>query len=291
MIVAYEVECGFCHEIVSLPDDALGRGFPCPACGGMLALVSPVPLVPAEMPLSDFPTLSRDRWRPPGVKPARRVELLDPSWRGACRGLLIARGAVECAIPLLVLIASVDLVLLPFVRPNPLMLDSLAFQVVSALLLLPLVGHAIGQLKCARVTAFRGSHNARRSLELLAVTALVPVGLSFVGPAALVVFALLLLAAFGLWLKYLDRLARRIDDDDHSLAGDIRAFRYRFLTYLGLSLGLIAGAFLAALAGNWTVLWVCRAAVGALGLLFLLDYATLLLTVVRAVARRAPVVP
>src|SRR4051794_1217353 len=96
--MTYQIECGYCREVVTLPGDAIGRCTPCPACGGMLAVVSPVPTVPLAVPPEpDFPTLAPVRpWTVganlnPGPLPAE--------WLAVRRGLLVARAAALLAMP------------------------------------------------------------------------------------------------------------------------------------------------------------------------------------------------
>ena len=209
-----------------------------------------------------------------------------------CRGLLNARIAVLCALPLLVFLLSADLLLSPLVRPKPFADAWGVFQLLPALflILIPVAAHALGQISCARVAPFPGSHAARRSLELQAGAFFVLVGFSFIGPA-LIVLVVLLLVGVARWLTFLDRLARNIDEDDHALVAAVRSARGRYWTGLGMLFGLFVGTVLATVANNWHSHWLCRAGASVLALVLLVDYTVLLQKLAQAIARRAPASP
>jgi hypothetical protein len=288
--MTYQIECGHCREMISLPEDAMGRSVPCPACGGMLAVVSPVPTIPAvPAPAElDFPSLKRDTQLLADAKPDVRARYLNPPWPTVRRGLFLSLYALHVAMILYVALLVGKLVL---VRLDP---PGVVGRVVERAVLLlviaqvvPILFHAAGQWCCAHAPRSHGSRLVGASVALQVCSALALMGYPLVGVYAVAGSVLLMLAAYGVWLTFLSRVARNLRDP--LLAR--RAWSYASLFWSGLAMAaaLAAGAFLGTLAGGSLVVWLCHAAAGAIGLVLLTAYRSLLNTALRGVARYAPV--
>ena len=286
--MTYQIECGHCREMITVPEDAIGRSVPCPACGGMLAVVSPVPTIPVEPEPFDFPALAREQQPLADVKPDARAAHLNPPWPTVRRGLFLSMYAIHVAVVLFVLLLFAELVLArlaPQEETGALVRRAVLVLVIAQLV--PILFHAVGQLFCVLAPRSHGSRLVRASVALQVCSALALTGYPLVGAYAVAASVLILLASYGLWLMFLSRMARNLRDP--LLVR--RAWSYASLFWSGLAMvgALAAGAFLGTLAGGSLVVWLCHAAAGAIGLLLLATYHSLLRTALRGVARYAPV--
>lgn len=287
--MTYQIECGHCRDVITLPEDAMGRSVPCPACGGMLAVVSPVPTIPAvPAPVElDFPSLKRDTQLLADAKPDVRARYLNPPWPTVRRGLLLSMYALHVALILYVLFLVWQL-LLPLVRlDQPFALVRAIERAVLLLViaqLAPILFHAAGQLLCAHAPRSHGSRLIRASVALQVCSVLALMGYPLVGAYALAASVSILFVSYGLWLMFLSRMARNLRDP--LLAR--RAWSYASLFWSGLAV-VAALAFGAVIARGGTVMWLCDAAAAVIGLVLLVTYRALLKTALRGVARYAPV--
>lgn len=285
--MTYQIECGHCRDVITLPEDAIGRSVPCPACGGMLAVVSPIPTIPAvPAPAElDFPALKRDTHLLADAKPDVRARYLNPPWPTVRRGLFMSVYALHVAMILYVPFLVGELVLARLDPPGavgPLIHRAVLLLVVAQLV--PILFHAVGQWCCAHAPSSYGSRQVRASVALQVCSALALTGYPLVGAYAVAGAGLLLLASYGVWLTFLSRMARHLRDP--LLAR--RAWSYASLFWSGVAVAA-ALAVGAAIARGGTVTWLCDAAAGAVGLLLLAAYHSLLQTALRGVAKYAPV--
>jgi hypothetical protein len=285
--MTYQIECGHCREVIALPDEAIGRSVPCPACGGMLAVVSPVPTIPAvpAPPELDFPALKRDTQLLADAKPEVRARYLNPPWPTVRRGLFVSLYALHIAMILYVPFLIGELVLVRLDPPGvagPVVRRAVLLLVVAQLA--PILFHAAGQLLCAHVPRSHGSRLVRASVALQVCGALVLVGYPLVGVYAVVASVLILLVSYGAWLTFLARLGRNLSDP--RLARHAWSYSSLFWSGLAVVAALGVGAFIAR---GGTVMWLCDAAAAVIGLVLLSAYHALLRTALRGVARYGPV--
>src|SRR5262245_61933013 len=111
--MTYQIECGHCREVVTLAEDTIGRSVPWPACGGMLAVVSPIPTVPVAEEVFDFPALKRDEQPLAETNPESRATQLNPPWPTVRFGLFVTLYAIHVALPIYVLFLFAELVIAP----------------------------------------------------------------------------------------------------------------------------------------------------------------------------------
>ncbi|HEY1190156.1 MAG TPA: hypothetical protein VGE74_21095 [Gemmata sp.] len=289
MIVACEVECPFCRRIVALASDTVGHTVPCPECAGRLALVAPIPTVPVVPPAApDFPSFSL-AGGPPGhrfAKATARLDRLLPPWPRVLYGLELTRRGAFCMVPLYALFVMTDAVIFPLAPPNPFPNEGEHLALFVAVQLLPLVLHSLGQRACA-VAPVRGNHLARRAVRLQVVGGAVLIGFSYFNRAGIALFVLLLLSSFALWLGFLVRLVRALDD--RALSAEVRAFVWRYGIGVAMALALFAGLNLALRVNNWSVAFLCRASAALIGFVLLYGYDQLLRAVARSISLHAPV--
>src|SRR5262245_50470038 len=177
----YQIECGHCHEVVSLTEDTIGRCTPCPACGGVLAVVSPVPTIPVAPEVFDFPALKRDTQPLADLTPDERARYLNAPWPTVRRGLFVSFCAIHIAAPIYFLFLFAQLVVAPLSSKDIKPLVSRVVVVLVVAQLAPILFHAVGQLFCVLAPRAHGSRLVRASVVLQVCSALVLTGYPLVG--------------------------------------------------------------------------------------------------------------
>lgn len=314
----YELECGHCGSSFVLEEGAVTRQVRCPICGGMLTVAVPIAIVPpvapavappppstptppepeppppappppAPDPVPSFPAFAPARPDLYDLAPDLRARYLLMPWPDVRTGLNLARFGAYLAIPFYVLLVAMNLVVGPLARPgDELFLQNATFGLLLVQLL-PALVHFVGQLSCLRVPASHGAQTLRTSIWLLCVSLVGLIG-AFMPDLHIVASfgtAAMVLVSFGLWLAFLARLGQRLDDRPLMTA----AWSYSSWFWVGLFVGLflVVGSYYSKREGAVFLSWCLRGAAGAVGLLMLAAYASLLRTASLAVARRGPV--
>jgi hypothetical protein len=288
----YELECGHCgyQFVVSVVE--LPRTMKCAVCGGVLALARPLSIAPAppepppELPeeaaTADVPAPTSD-----GPTPGVRALFLASPWHEVRFALSCARPATNFATALVVIL-TIAMVGVPLTQPAGWWTIEAVPTCLCWAFLLPAAAHVACQWRCLKVPRTHGQGLANSSLMMMAV---VPFGVLGLAPGPAVIFAIAgavaAIIAFTFWLMFLTQLGEALGDD--ALTSKARSYRVRLPFELVLLVLLLAGAVLAARIPSPALVWIDRAAAGALGLVVLRQYSSLLQTAVRAIDTRAPV--
>jgi hypothetical protein len=281
----YELECGHCGYQFVL-EAALPRTTKCSVCGGVLAIVVPVPLAPPApappLPAAPAPALDNPA-------PEIRARLLAPPWPAVRFSLGCARHVTDFAATLLAVLTAVTLIVGPRVQPAAWwVIGHLPSGSTCALLLLAVL-HTVYQWRCASAPRMCGRGFTNASLLTLPSTV---GGFAlgwFPGWAGLffqVFGAAAFAISFGYWLAFLGRLGRRLGDA--ALVEAAQSYRVWFPFGLVLLAVLLTGAAVAERAPSPPLVWFGRAGAGVLGFVLLRQYAALLRIAVSAIDRRAP---
>lgn len=283
----YQIECGHCRTVIELDDEAIGCSVPCPVCGGMHAVVSPIPTIPIATEAFDFPALKHDQQVLAHTKTETRARFLQPPWPTVRRGLFVTLLAIHVAMVIYILFLFTELVIAPIAPRKfaPLMSRVLVFLVIAQLV--PILFHTVGQLFCVLVPKASGSPLVRISVILQLCSALALIGFPLIGIYAVMGSVALMLSSYGTWLTFLARMGRTFCDP--ALVRQAWSFASWFWSCLATVVALFVGAFLAKQAGDGLIVWVCHTTAGVIGLLLLVAYYGLLTTALRGIARYAPV--
>jgi hypothetical protein len=287
----YELECGHCGYQFVL-EAALPRTMTCAVCGGVLAIVVPVPLAPPPVspkPLAPARAPARDERPRSKPRPPRFAE----PWPAVCVWLGTARTATDLARILYAGFLFLDMCLFSFVPEAKGAEHGAIVRLLAMLgtaLLVPTILHIGSQVVIAQTPRTHGGNLARASLGALVLAPVVGLAVSkHTAEGAIALAVLFVLVAAGVWVEFLARLGQSLGDD--ALADAARTFRV-WLPFglVGLA-SFLTLALVAARASSPPLVWFGRAATGVLGFVMLSHYAAVLRLAVDAVARRAPVEP
>jgi hypothetical protein len=309
----YELECGHCGYQFVLEVAVLPRTTKCAVCGGVLAIVVPVPLAPPRAPPPPIPP--RPALLPPALtpvvdeapKPAPRppvpppapadadtpgdwVRLAEP-WRSVCFGLWLAHNgtAVAGALWAMAICVGAFIALLE-PRGERAPLENLLW-ILLAVHLIPAALQLAGQLRCQAVSESYGRRLVTTSCVLSLLSCVLPCCLASAGGPALtaVVFVALNLVAFGFWLAFLKRLGRRLRAD--ALMSAFDDFGMRFGFGVMALVAFLATAYRTAHVGSG-LLWLSLTGAVVIGFFLLWQYSVLLRVATRAVVLRGtPLTP
>ncbi len=293
-------ECGYCGQVVAIPEGASESFVACPTCGWMIdtsatiPTVPPVPVVePAETPLAFPPAYApvlSDSGEPDGA-PNDRVSGLELSWWNVHDGLSLARGSNGLASLFMAGLVILDVYVVLSAGRGPVPVGLPAAIVVVPGLIFAVIGHTWGQFLCASAPASHGGLLAAGAAALCALAAvligcLAPSG-EWVGIA--IVSGILLLLSWATWLMFLYQLGVGLRDRDlSSMAG---SYMLWYLVGFVVTILLTAAAWRELAAGNQTESLLWRLPANIISLSLAGGYQLLLGLAANVVARRAPLTP